>query len=143
MVHLNIKKTKAIKNKATAIAFDTNNHASALFYIMANVGGMVGLLTRNFSSIYEIEQVSQENSFNFLNFLPKETQEELMVIAKNHLVISTFITNSSHKYDRGDWHVVCCSYQKIRIKTILSHVNSEYLKKGTRKTDELTTFHFK
>ena len=138
------KKIDIIKKNAKTEAFDCNNAASALFHVMANIGGDIGLITRNsINSTDDIEQVSPEESFLWLSFLPEETAERLKEIAKNHLVTSSFITNSSRKYDTGEWHIVCCSYQKMRIKTILSHLDPKEIKKPERKIDDLTTFHFK
>jgi hypothetical protein len=139
-----IPPVKQIIKKAKSQKFDVNNSACALFHIMANVGGVVGLLTRNsIIDIDELEQVDPSESFNFLNFLPEKTQEKLKEIAQNHLIVASFMTNSSLKHDKGEWHIVCSSYYKMRIKTILNHVDQNYLKKNHRRKDEITHFHFK
>jgi hypothetical protein len=133
---------KKIAKKAKSNRFDMNNSAMGLFHIMANCGGLIGVLTRNMTEgVEEIELAdSEEEAFLFLKFLPKDTQAKLKEQAEQ-LVVATFITNEG--YHNQHWHLVIDSYRKMRIKTIIKHIPQEELTKSHRKKDSVTTFHTK
>jgi hypothetical protein len=128
-----------IAKKAKTTKFDINNNAVSLFHIMASCGGLVGLITRNMVEMDEIENAaSEEEAFSFLKFLPPLDQAKLRDQAKD-LVKASFTTNEGH--GNQHWHLVLCSYRKMRIKTIIKHIPQETLKKMELKNDCLTTFH--
>ena len=133
---------KKIAKKAKSTRFNINNSAVSLFHVMANCGGLIGVLTRNMvEGIQEIELAkSEKEAFSFLKFLPKDTQTKLIEQA-NQLVVATFITNEG--YENQHWHIVLDSYRKMRIKTIIRHITAEELRKPQHKKDCATAFHTK
>ena len=135
---------KKIAQAAKAQRFNFNNDAASLYYVMANIGGIFGIIVRNqYSDAIEyIENADTEDeAFSFLNFLEENTIKKLREQAKN-LCTASFITNDK-KDDQHNmkWHLVLDGYKKMRIQTICRAYSEEKLKRNdNRYKEDLTVF---
>ena len=137
------KKIAKIAKKAKAQRFDVNNEAACLYYIMANIGGIFGIIVRNqyYDAIDHIEGLStEEEAFQFLNFLDQDTIDKLREQAKG-LCTASFITNDKSDNYGMKWHLVMDSYKKMRNQTICRAYPVEKLKRNdNRYKENMTVF---
>lgn len=147
MTKVTQKKAKSIAKKAKARAYDTNLEASTLFQILSNIGGEFGLIIRHKIEEYgDIDQVSVEESFSYIDWLPHDMYHWLIKQANNGLVKASFVTNSKSEWHQH-WHIVADSAKKVVIETKVrnwakTEVGKSFIKNNGHRNDGVTTFHW-
>lgn len=138
------KEIAKIAKVAKAQRFSFNNDAACLYHIMANIGGIFGIIVRNqyYDAIDKIEGLeNEEEAFQFLEFLDQNVINQLRNQAKG-LCTASFITNDK-KDDQYDmkWHLVVDGYKKMRIQTICRAYPINKLKRNdNRYKENMTVF---
>lgn len=126
-----------------------NVKAFTLFYIMANIGGEFGLITR--WSIEDIEEVetalSESDAMNIvLEWLPCKLASEIKTICDEEgFIQATFITKTNNYGQK--WHISASSVKKTRIENKIrrwarSNEGKEYMKANSMRKDSITMFHW-
>jgi hypothetical protein len=145
---MNPKKLKTIIKNAKTKAFDSNIEAFTLFHILANIGGDFGLIIRHKIQEYgDIDQVSNNEAYNFIKWLPSNLYEDLVRLSKDGLVKSSFITNNKRNRYTHHYHIVCCATKRTRILTIVRNwvktkQGKKWIKNNEHRKDSITDFHF-
>ena len=135
-------KIAKIAKKAKSQRFNISNDAACLYYIMANIGGIFGIIVRNqfYDAIDHIEsQNTEEEAFAFLEFLDENIIDQLRAQAKG-LCKASFITNEKQldEYEMK-WNLVMDGYKKMRIQTICRAYPIEKLKRNDNRYKESMT----
>lgn len=142
------KKLKTIIKNAKAKAFDGNIEAFALYQVLSNVGGDFGLIIRHKIEEYgDIDQVDEEDSYNYIKWLPHDLYKELVALSKDGFVKSSFITNNKRNRYTHHYHIVCCSTRRTRILTkvrnwIKTEKGKKWIKNDEHRKDSITDFHY-
>ena len=133
---------KKIARRAKKQRFDINNDAACLYNIMANIGGIFGIVTRNQlpDAIDHIESSGPEEAFSFLDFLEDQSTIDKLRAQAKGLCTASFITNDKRddQYDMK-WHLVMDGYKKMRIQTICRAYPIEKLKRNDNRYKESMT----
>jgi len=139
---MNEKKIAKIAKVAKAQRFNFNNDAACLYYIMANIGGIFGIIVRNqYPNAIDIieNEATEDEAFKFLKFLEQNVIDQLRNQAKG-LCAASFITDEKRddQYDMK-WHLVVDGYKKMRIQTICRNYPIEKLKRNDNRYKESMT----
>ena len=140
---------KEIAKKAKAFAFDSNVKAFTLFYIMANIGGEFGLITRwSIPDIEAIEIAGSEDSAMemVLEWLPWKLASEIRKICDEEGFVNATFMTCTGSYDQK-WHISASSVKKTRIENKIrrwarSSEGKEYMKANCMRKDSITMFHW-
>ena len=141
------EEAKKIAKKAKARGYKGNLEAMTLYQILTNIGGEFGTIMRHMIEEYgDIEHAAEEESFEFLRWLPWDLSVWLKDAAKNNLVKASFVTNVNSDWHQH-WHIVADSAKKTVIETkvrrwVKTEEGKRCIKRNEHRGDSITTYHW-